>query len=78
MGTVKISFRFPLQIPNFSETVRKEIEWDPKVGFKIPYPPGDVYYLLTCTTTVNSREFKSVYIPKRLSKYFFFMPKYAH
>ncbi|KAM7389916.1 hypothetical protein PAMP_023860 [Pampus punctatissimus] len=43
----------------------KEIKWDSQVGFTIPYGPSAAYFVLTCTTTVNGHEFKSVYIPTR-------------
>ncbi|XP_061541991.1 vascular endothelial growth factor receptor kdr-like isoform X1 [Phycodurus eques] len=39
-------------------------EWDPKVGFRIPYSPETVYNMLICTTVVNGHDFSSVYIPK--------------
>ncbi|KAM9835152.1 vascular endothelial growth factor receptor kdr-like [Syngnathus typhle] len=42
-------------------------EWDPKVGFTIPYTSEIVYDILLCTTVVNGHEFTSMYMPKRLS-----------
>ncbi|KAM3612979.1 uncharacterized protein V6R79_018245 [Siganus canaliculatus] len=51
--------------PALSDKIVKEMVWDPKVGFKIPYGPYVVYSLLTCRTEVNGREFKSMYIPTR-------------
>ncbi|XP_077387767.1 vascular endothelial growth factor receptor kdr-like isoform X2 [Festucalex cinctus] len=48
-----------------SETI--DNEWDPKVGFTIPYSPETVYDMLICTTVVNGREFISTYMPKRQS-----------
>ncbi|XP_030594896.1 vascular endothelial growth factor receptor kdr-like [Archocentrus centrarchus] len=51
--------------PDFSKEVEKEIVWDPKVGFRIPYSPYTTYDLLTCQTTVKGRLVKSMYIPKR-------------
>ncbi|XP_019726842.1 vascular endothelial growth factor receptor kdr-like isoform X1 [Hippocampus comes] len=42
-------------------------EWDPKVGFRIPYTPETVYDMLICSAVVNGQEFRSMYIPKRLS-----------
>uniref|UniRef100_A0A8C8FB53 receptor protein-tyrosine kinase n=1 Tax=Oncorhynchus tshawytscha TaxID=74940 RepID=A0A8C8FB53_ONCTS len=30
-------------------------EWDPKMGFKIPYGPYKFYHLLTCVTSVNGQ-----------------------
>nr|XP_046261533.1 vascular endothelial growth factor receptor kdr-like [Scatophagus argus] len=53
--------------PPLSEEVVKEMVWDPKVGFKIPYGPYTLYNMLTCITVVNGHEYKSVYIPKRLA-----------
>ncbi|XP_018515715.1 vascular endothelial growth factor receptor kdr-like [Lates calcarifer] len=51
--------------PPLSEEVVKNMVWDPKVGFKIPYGPYTMYNTLTCNTVVNGREFKSLYIPHR-------------
>ncbi|XP_068445331.1 vascular endothelial growth factor receptor kdr-like isoform X2 [Clinocottus analis] len=51
----------------FPEQVIKEMVWDPKVGFKIPYDPDTEYSTLTCKTMVNGQEFKSMYIPMRIS-----------
>ncbi|XP_061690648.1 vascular endothelial growth factor receptor kdr-like isoform X2 [Syngnathoides biaculeatus] len=42
-------------------------DWDPKVGFKIPYSPESVYSMLTCTTVVHGLDFSSTYFPKRTS-----------
>ncbi|XP_034739534.1 vascular endothelial growth factor receptor kdr-like isoform X1 [Etheostoma cragini] len=47
--------------------VKKEMVWDPMVGFKIPYDPATEFTMLTCTTKVNGREFHSTYIPRRLT-----------
>ncbi|XP_058505740.1 vascular endothelial growth factor receptor kdr-like [Solea solea] len=54
-----------IALPLFLEKVVKEVEWDPKVGFKIPYGPYTMYHTLTCSTVVNGSEFKSMYIPSR-------------
>ncbi|KAM8732613.1 vascular endothelial growth factor receptor kdr-like [Acanthopagrus schlegelii] len=51
--------------PPSSEKVPKEMSWDPKVGFTIPYGPSTMYNMLICHTTVNGREFRSMYIPMR-------------
>ncbi|KAM8908561.1 vascular endothelial growth factor receptor kdr-like isoform 2-T2 [Spinachia spinachia] len=51
-----------------TETVIKEMVWDPKVGSTIPIDPTAEYSLLTCETTVDGREFKSTYIPRRMSR----------
>ncbi|XP_054453574.1 vascular endothelial growth factor receptor kdr-like [Anoplopoma fimbria] len=51
----------------FPEKVIKEMVWNPKVGFKIPYEPTTEYSMLNCKTMVNGREFKSKYIPMRLT-----------
>lgn len=62
---------FPsLQFPPASEKVPKEMSWDPKVGFTIPYGPSTMYNMLICHATVNGREFKSMYIPMRQSESF--------
>ncbi|XP_070692696.1 vascular endothelial growth factor receptor kdr-like isoform X2 [Pempheris klunzingeri] len=53
--------------PSLSEKIVKEMVWDPKVGFKIPYGPYTVYDMLTCNTMVNGRVLKSKYIPVRKS-----------
>ncbi|XP_051931066.1 vascular endothelial growth factor receptor kdr-like [Hippocampus zosterae] len=42
-------------------------EWDPKVGFRIPYSPETVYNMLICSAVVNGQQFSSTYIPKRMS-----------
>ncbi|XP_040903895.1 vascular endothelial growth factor receptor kdr-like [Toxotes jaculatrix] len=56
------------QHPPLSEEVLKEMVWDPKVGFKIPYGPFTSYGMLTCSTVVSGREFESRYFPKRLTQ----------
>ncbi|XP_054647687.1 vascular endothelial growth factor receptor kdr-like [Dunckerocampus dactyliophorus] len=56
-------------VPHFSEKSVKEIQWDPKVGFRIPYSPSTAYTMLTCTAVVNGREFSSVYMPRRQSTF---------
>ncbi|XP_072251611.1 vascular endothelial growth factor receptor kdr-like isoform X2 [Leuresthes tenuis] len=48
-----------------SEKINKEMVWDPKVGFRIPYGPFTMYSLLTCNTVVSGRQFQSIYIPQR-------------
>lgn len=57
-----------LQRPALSEKIVTEMVWDPKVGFKIPYGSYTIHTMLTCKTVVNGREFKAMYIPKRLSE----------
>ncbi|CAK6964637.1 LOW QUALITY PROTEIN: vascular endothelial growth factor receptor kdr-like [Scomber scombrus] len=52
-------------IPTLAENIVKEIKWDPKVGFKIPYGPTSVYSLFICVTMSHGRQFKSMYIPRR-------------
>ncbi|XP_070769236.1 vascular endothelial growth factor receptor kdr-like [Enoplosus armatus] len=54
-------------LPPLSEKIVKEMVWDPKVGFKIPYGPYTVYSIITCNTMVNGREIQSMYIPTRLT-----------
>nr|XP_057909086.1 vascular endothelial growth factor receptor kdr-like [Doryrhamphus excisus]XP_057909093.1 vascular endothelial growth factor receptor kdr-like [Doryrhamphus excisus] len=56
-------------VPHLSEKVAKEIQWDPKVGFRIPYGPSAAYLMLTCTAVVNGREFSSAYMPRRQSAF---------
>ncbi|XP_068596311.1 vascular endothelial growth factor receptor kdr-like [Brachionichthys hirsutus] len=54
--------------PSLSEKVLKEMVWDPKVGFTIPYGPYDMYYMFTCNTVVSGINFESPpYRPKRLT-----------
>uniref|UniRef100_A0A8C6S977 receptor protein-tyrosine kinase n=1 Tax=Neogobius melanostomus TaxID=47308 RepID=A0A8C6S977_9GOBI len=48
-----------------SEEVRKQMEWDPKVGFKIPIGPETHYNLLRCETGVKGRAFSSLYMLRR-------------
>ncbi|XP_042348714.1 vascular endothelial growth factor receptor kdr-like isoform X2 [Plectropomus leopardus] len=54
-------------VKTLSEKVKKEMLWDPKVGFKIPYESNSEYSFLTCSTRVNGRTFTSMYIPRRLT-----------
>lgn len=65
-----------LQVPPLSEKIVKEMVWDPKVGFKIPYGPYTVYNMLTCNTVISGQNIMSVYIPNRQSEsfVFFFLP----
>ncbi|KAK7922469.1 hypothetical protein WMY93_009371 [Mugilogobius chulae] len=51
--------------PLLSKEVEKEMEWDPKIGFKIPFGSLTHYNLLTCNTEVNGRGFRSMYMPRR-------------
>uniref|UniRef100_A0A8C7UVL0 receptor protein-tyrosine kinase n=1 Tax=Oncorhynchus mykiss TaxID=8022 RepID=A0A8C7UVL0_ONCMY len=51
--------------PPLSKEVEQGKEWDPKVGFKIPYGPYKFYHLLTCVTSVNGQRVQSKYIPLR-------------
>uniref|UniRef100_A0A3Q3VUQ2 receptor protein-tyrosine kinase n=1 Tax=Mola mola TaxID=94237 RepID=A0A3Q3VUQ2_MOLML len=52
-------------VPHISEKITKEMVWDPKVGFKIPYSSETTYSMLTCDATINGQRSKSVYIPIR-------------
>ncbi|XP_076595500.1 vascular endothelial growth factor receptor kdr-like [Chaetodon auriga] len=52
-------------MPALPEKIKKEMVWDPMVGFKIPYGPEKECFLLTCHTVVNGHEYTSMYIPKR-------------
>lgn len=56
-------------LPPLSEKIVKEMIWDPKVGFRIPYGPYTVYSLLTCRTVVNGQEFESMFIPNRQTNF---------
>uniref|UniRef100_A0AAQ4QDH0 receptor protein-tyrosine kinase n=1 Tax=Gasterosteus aculeatus aculeatus TaxID=481459 RepID=A0AAQ4QDH0_GASAC len=51
-----------------TEMVIPETVWDPKVGFTIPNEPSTQYDRLTCKTTVNGREFKSMYMYHKMSR----------
>lgn len=51
----------------FSEKDMKKIEWDPKVGFKMPYDSSTEYSIITCNTVVNGSAFLSMYIPRKLA-----------
>ncbi|XP_030223711.1 vascular endothelial growth factor receptor kdr-like isoform X1 [Gadus morhua] len=42
-------------------------EWDPKVGFKISYPPTISNHMLICETWVNGQGFQLQYVPQRLT-----------
>ncbi|XP_061756252.1 vascular endothelial growth factor receptor kdr-like isoform X1 [Nerophis ophidion] len=55
--------------PLFTGKVVREIKWDPKDGFRIPYGPSAVYTKLFCTTIVNGREFHSDYMVRRQSTF---------
>ncbi|XP_029626899.1 vascular endothelial growth factor receptor kdr-like [Salmo trutta] len=52
-------------VPPLSKEVEQGKEWDPKMGFKIPYGPYHSYHFLTCVTSVNGQRVKSEYIPLR-------------
>ncbi|KAL6117421.1 flt1 [Pungitius sinensis] len=52
-----------------TNVVIEGMPWDPKVGFTMPIDPNNTLYnLLTCKTTVNGREFKSMYMPQRITR----------
>ncbi|XP_077589202.1 vascular endothelial growth factor receptor kdr-like isoform X2 [Stigmatopora nigra] len=53
------------QLPPSSEKIVHQ--WDPRVGFSIPYNPETVYNMLICSTVVNGGHFTSMYVPRRLS-----------
>ncbi|XP_005467522.1 vascular endothelial growth factor receptor kdr-like [Oreochromis niloticus] len=53
--------------PRLAEKVTKEMEWDPMVGFRIPYGASDSYNILTCHAKVNGQVFKSEYFITRLT-----------
>lgn len=51
--------------PPLSEDVKEEMEWDPKVGFKIPISSETHFSLLSCDTEVHGHAFRSIYVLKR-------------
>ncbi|XP_068181455.1 vascular endothelial growth factor receptor kdr-like isoform X2 [Antennarius striatus] len=53
--------------PPLSEKVKSEMVWGPKVGFTVPYGPYVMYNMFICNTVVNGINFKSLYMPKRLT-----------
>ncbi|XP_071773186.1 vascular endothelial growth factor receptor kdr-like [Centroberyx gerrardi] len=56
-----------MQLPPLSEKIIENKEWDPMVGFRIPYGTYTMYSFLICVTKVNGHEVESLYIPQRQS-----------
>ncbi|XP_061092038.1 vascular endothelial growth factor receptor kdr-like [Conger conger] len=55
-------------LPSIAESIKQAAEWDPQVGFRIPYIAHTYYALLTCVTTVNRHRITSSYIPVKSSR----------
>lgn len=60
------------QVPELSPEIKAGKQWDPKVGFTIPYSPYASYFFLTCQTNVNGYKVSSQFIPIRQSESMFF------
>uniref|UniRef100_A0A672HDC5 receptor protein-tyrosine kinase n=1 Tax=Salarias fasciatus TaxID=181472 RepID=A0A672HDC5_SALFA len=52
--------------PALTDDIIRQMVWDPKEGFRIPYGEYTWHGMLECNTVVNGRSFKSIYIPFRL------------
>ncbi|KAF5889024.1 vascular endothelial growth factor receptor kdr-like, partial [Clarias magur] len=52
-------------IPPMKESVKANVSWDPKVGFKIPLAPHESYNMITCAT--GDKQVKTTFILLRLS-----------
>uniref|UniRef100_A0A671MA41 receptor protein-tyrosine kinase n=1 Tax=Sinocyclocheilus anshuiensis TaxID=1608454 RepID=A0A671MA41_9TELE len=50
-----------------TDHVKSKVEWDPKRGFKIPLKPYDSYQMITCMTSVDDKQFSSVYMLLRIT-----------
>ncbi|KAL0974154.1 hypothetical protein UPYG_G00216370 [Umbra pygmaea] len=59
--TVTLEARPPLN------RTQEEKKWDPKIGFTIPYDPYEHHDFINCVTNVHNKQFKSMYIPYRLT-----------
>ncbi len=60
-----------LQMNNpMTDHVKSRVEWDPKSGFKIPLKPYDSYQMITCMTSVDDKQFSSIYMLLRISESF--------
>ncbi|XP_038159897.1 vascular endothelial growth factor receptor kdr-like isoform X1 [Cyprinodon tularosa] len=51
--------------PKLSGDIEEKKEWDPKVGFRIPYGPYTIHTYLICKTQVNGQQYISYYVPRR-------------
>lgn len=56
-------------MPSLSRDVEQEKEWDPRVGFRIPYGPYSTYNMLICVADANGQRVQSGYIPFRQTHY---------
>uniref|UniRef100_A0A8C9TEL1 receptor protein-tyrosine kinase n=1 Tax=Scleropages formosus TaxID=113540 RepID=A0A8C9TEL1_SCLFO len=52
-----------------SREFEEKADWDPKLGFRMPYPFGSHYRIVKCITTTGSQHIRheSHYIPHRIS-----------
>lgn len=53
--------------PSLSDDVKNAMEWNPKVGFKIPIGPETSFNLLICHAEVKGHAYRSLYFLKRLT-----------
>ncbi|KAG5851891.1 hypothetical protein ANANG_G00056620 [Anguilla anguilla] len=53
--------------PRMADSVKKGAEWDPQVGFTIPYVRHTHYDFLRCVAIVHGQRVSSLYIPVKLS-----------
>ncbi|XP_067103712.1 vascular endothelial growth factor receptor kdr-like [Osmerus mordax] len=53
--------------PPLTRVIEQGLEWDPRVGFKIPYGSQTIYSQLTCVSDANGRRVESTYIPLRIT-----------
>lgn len=51
------------QVPELSQEIKAGKQWDPKVGFRIPYGPYTGHYWLTCHATVRGLKVSSKFMP---------------
>lgn len=52
-------------VPELSQEIKAGKQWDPKVGFRIPYGPYTAYHWLTCHATVRGLKVSSKFMPIR-------------
>ncbi|XP_018598781.2 vascular endothelial growth factor receptor kdr-like isoform X2 [Scleropages formosus] len=54
---------------SMSREFEEKADWDPKLGFRMPYPFGSHYRIVKCITTTGSQHIRheSHYIPHRIS-----------
>ncbi|KAL6480200.1 hypothetical protein MHYP_G00112330 [Metynnis hypsauchen] len=51
--------------PPISQTIRRDVLWDPKMGFQIPMGPFESYSLITCVASIDGKKVQSTFIPLR-------------